>query len=516
MTHVFRNSTAELLFGNAGYSFSGYDEIVYSGDADSFIWFYTVPVHADTQSVATEISSYAERLKFVHSQIPATSQLIVFTLYRLFDFKAESMDFSVESAIDGFNSFALEFTKTNSNVRIVDFSDFCSRYAVTDLIDWKFYFLSQAAINPKIALAFRKWFEIKKSSFAKPAKKCLVLDLDNTLWGGILGEDGPNNLKIGGDYPGKAFLLFQQQILELQKRGIILAVCSKNNEVDVWEFIDNSRDQVLKKEHIAAWRINWNDKAGNIAELAKELNIGLDSMVFLDDQPAERELIKSMLPEVTVPDFPTAPYLLPVFFKNLQEQYFNIYQASAEDLRKTEQYKQNAERREFQQQFTNIDEFIKSLEIQTTIRMNDDADIPRIAQMSQKTNQFNLTGKRFADLELKEIIERNGKVFSLSVKDKFGDSGLTGAAVISLIGNEAHIDNLFLSCRILGRKIENTFVEQILLGLKEEHLENVTAAYNKTPKNQLVENFYESMGFFVVNKDEQKKTYVYCLKKGNV
>lgn len=513
MTHVFRNSTAELLFGNAGYSFSGYDEIVYSGDADSFIWFYTVPFHADTQSVATEISSYAERLKFVHSQIPATSQLIVFTLYRLFDFKAESMDFSVESSIDSFNSFVLEFAKKNSNVRVVDFSDFCSRYAVTDLIDWKFYFLSQAAINPKVALAFRKWFELKKSSFAKPAKKCLVLDLDNTLWGGILGEDGPNNLKIGGDYPGKAFLLFQQQILELQKRGIILAVCSKNNEADVWEFIDNSRDQVLKKVHIAAWRINWNDKAGNIAELAKELNIGLDSMVFLDDQPAERELVKSMLPEVTVPDFPAAPYLLPVFFKNLQEQYFNIYQASAEDLRKTEQYKQNAERREFQQQFTNIDEFIKSLEIETTIRMNDDADIPRIAQMSQKTNQFNLTGKRYTDLELKEIIEHHGKVFSLSVKDKFGDSGLTGAAVVSLIGNDAHIDNLFLSCRILGRKIENTFVEHILLGLKEDLLENVTATYYKTLKNQLVENFYESMGFSVMDKDVQNKTYVYCLKE---
>ena len=516
MTHVFRNSTAELLFGNAGYSFSGYDEIVYSGNADSFIWFYTVPFHADTLSVATEISSYAERLKFVHSQIPATSQLIVFTLYRLFDFKAESMDFSVESAIDGFNSFVLEFAKTYSNVRVVDFSDFCNRYATADLIDWKFYFLSQAAINPKLAIAFRKWFELKKSSFVKPAKKCLVLDLDNTLWGGILGEDGPEHLKIGGDYPGKAFLLFQQQILELQKRGIILAVCSKNNGADVWEFIDNSRDQVLKKEHIAAWRINWNDKAGNIAELAKELNIGLDSMVFLDDQPAERELVKSMLPEVTVPDFPTAPYLLPVFFKNLQEQYFNIYQASAEDLRKTEQYKQNAERRQLQQQFTNIDDFIKSLQIETTIRLNDPADLPRIAQMSQKTNQFNLTGKRYTDLELKEIIERSGKVFSLSVKDKFGDSGLTGAAIISLIGNEAHIENLFLSCRILGRKIENTFVEQILLGLKEKTLENVTAAYNKTPKNQLVENFYESVGFSVLNKDEKKKSYVYCLKKGNV
>ena len=516
MTHVFRNSTAELLFGDAGYSFSGYDEIVYSGNADSFIWFYTVPFHADTQSVATEISSYAERLKFVHSQIPATSQLIVFTLYRLFDFKAESMDFSVEAAIDGFNSFVLEFAKTNSNVRVVDFSDFCGRYATADLIDWKFYFLSQAAINPKLAIAFRKWFELKKSSFSKPAKKCLVLDLDNTLWGGILGEDGPEHLKIGGDYPGKAFLLFQQQILELQKNGIILAICSKNNEQDVLDFFETSRDQVLKKEHFAAWRINWQDKATNIRELAQELNIGLDSMVFLDDQPAERELVKNFIAEITVPDFPAAPYQLPVFFKALRDEYFCVYQAREEDRGKTEQYKQNAQRHQLQQQFTDIDDFIKSLEIETTIRLNDEADFPRIAQMSQKTNQFNLTGKRYTDLELKEIIERNGKVFSLSVKDKFGDSGLTGAAVVSLVGNDAHIENLFLSCRILGRKIENTFVEQILLGLKEEFVENVTAVYNKTPKNQLVANFYESMGFSAISKDEQKKSYVYCLRKDNV
>ncbi len=511
MTHVFRNSTAELLFGNAGYSFSGYDEIVYSGNADSFIWFYTVPMHAGTQAVASEIASYKERLLFVHSQIPATKALVVFTLYNLYDFKVESTDFTVEKAIGEFNAFALDFSSKNANVKIVNFAEFCNRNAQGDLIDWKFYFLSQATISPKLAPAFRKWFDVRKQSFAKPAKKCLVLDLDNTLWGGILGEDGPEHLKIGGDYPGKAFLLFQQQILELQKRGIILAVCSKNNEEDVWEFTENSRDQVLKKEHFAAWRINWNDKASNINELAQELNIGLDSMVFLDDQPAERDLVRAMVPEVSVLDFPTAPYLLPSFFKNMQEEYFCIYKASEEDREKTAQYKQNAERHQLQQQFTNIDDFIKSLDIQTTIRLNNESDFPRIAQMSQKTNQFNLSGKRYTELELKDIASRHGMVFSLSVKDKFGDSGLTGTAVISAIDREACIENLFLSCRILGRKIENTFVEQILLALREEGFKCVTAIFNKMPKNPSVAVFYESMGFTVMNSDETKKTYVYSL-----
>ena len=517
MTHIFRNSTVELLFGNAGFTYSGYDEVTNANaDADEYVWFYTVPMHANTRETAEEIASYIDRLKLVHSQVPATKPFYAFTLFNLFDFRTEIIDFSVVHAINEFNSSLIQFAKEASNVKIIDFAAFCRLYPESELLDWKFYFISQTALNPKLALPFRKWFAAQKQATVKVAKKCLVLDLDNTLWGGILGEDGPEHLKIGGDYPGKAFLLFQQQILELQKNGIILAVCSKNNEQDVLDFFETSRDQVLKKEHFAAWRINWQDKATNIRELAQELNIGLDSMVFLDDQPAERELVKNFIPEIAVPDFPAAPYQLPVFLKALRDEYFCVYLAREEDRGKTEQYKQNAQRHQLQQQFTDIDDFIKSLEIETTIRLNAEADFPRIAQMSQKTNQFNLTGKRYTDLEIKDFASRHGMIFSLSVKDKFGDSGLTGAAVITATGNDAHIDNLFLSCRILGRKIEKTFMEQIIWSLREESFENVTACYNKMPKNQSVAEFYDSVGFSKTSESETGKIYVYSLRRDGV
>lgn len=508
MTYIFRNTTAELLFGGAGYSYSGYDELnVPEVEVDSYVWFYTAPILPDALAAAKEIGSYAERLSFVRSQLPATKPLYVFTLVNLFDSKSEITDFSVTQAIADFNAFLVEFARTNSNVKILDFAAFCNRYTQVDLVDWKFYFMSQAAISPKLAAPFRKWFAAEKDATVKTAKKCLILDLDNTLWGGILGEDGPEHLKIGGDYPGKAFHFFQEQILELQKRGVILAVCSKNNEPDAWDFIEQNRDQVLHKEHFAAWRINWTDKATNIRELAQELNIGLDSMVFLDDSPTERELVASMIPEVVVPEFPTAPYALPVFFNDLKNQYFRIYEVRAEDREKTQQYKANAERHQLQSQFTNIDDFIKSLNIETTIRVNDDADFPRIAQMSQKTNQFNLTGRRYTELEIADVMVAGGSVFSLSVKDKFGDSGMTGAAIVTVNGDEASIENLFLSCRILGRKIENTFMKTVLEKLQLAGVKTVHASYVKTLKNRSVADFYETVGFSTLKKCESESLY---------
>lgn len=508
MFYVFRNTTAELLFG-AGYKFSDYDglQVMQCADFDGFVWFYTVPMEANAVAVAKTVQNYAERLQFVWSQVPANKPLFVFTLKKLFAFKTETIDNSLETSVADFNKFVYNFAKEKPNVKVIDFADFCDRYSSAELVDWKFYFMSQAAVNPKLAAAFRKWFAVQTASFSKPAKKCLVLDLDNTLWGGVLGEDGAEHLKIGGDYPGKAFHFFQEQILELQKRGIILAICSKNNESDVWEFIVNSRDQVLRKEHFAAWRINWQDKAANIRELAQELNIGLDSMVFLDDSPTERELVKSLAPEVSVPEIPAAPYELPVFFENLKNQYFKIYEAREEDREKTRQYKANAERHQLQAQFSNIDDFIKSLEIQTEIRVNDCSDFARIAQMSQKTNQFNLTGLRYTELEVKDAFDRGGMVFSLSVKDKFGDSGMTGAAIVTVAGGEASIENLFLSCRILGRKIENTFMKTILEKLQAAGVKNVRASYVKTLKNASVADFYESIGFCTLKKLENEALY---------
>ena len=222
--------------------------------------------------------------------------------------------------------------------------------------------------------------------------------MDNTLWGGVLGEDGAEGIKIGGDYPGKAFSMFQKSLVELCKTGVILTVCSKNNESDVRYAWDNNPYIILTDRYISAYRINWDNKADNIIELSKELNIGLDSFVFVDDNPTERELIRRTLPMIAVPEFPSQAYELPAFFRQLVDNYFQVYSITNEDKQKTEQYKANAERAKMQKQFVNISEFIRSLDIEMTVERANQFTIPRIAQMTQKTNQFNLTTKRYTKM----------------------------------------------------------------------------------------------------------------------
>jgi FkbH-like protein len=368
-------------------------------------------------------------------------------------------------------------------------------------------------LNPRMANAFESWFSAQINAIELKRKKCLVLDLDNTLWGGVLGEDGMGGVALGGDYSGKAFLLFQQQILELGRQGVILAVSSKNNLEDVRQMWHEHPDIVLKEEHFAALRIDWNNKADNIRAMAQELNIGLDSFVFLDDNPAERELVKQALPEVATPDFPEHPYILPAFFKKIAEQYFAIYALTDEDKSKTDQYKANAQRANAQRSFTNMDEYIRSLDIVLTIADVNDLTLARAAQMTQKTNQFNLTTRRYTDADLRGKLAAGCRIFTLSVRDRFGDSGMTGLCIVDVAGDAANINSLLLSCRILGKDIENAFVAYILKTLKSVDIQRVTSEYIPTAKNAQVRDFYEKNGFVVESTDAaQVKHYKANLK----
>jgi len=395
----------------------------------------------------------------------------------------------------------------NSNVKIIDIRDFYRVFSEDQLIDWKYYFLSQIPVNPKLVSQFIKWFSRRLEILAMKRKKCIVFDLDNTIWYGILGEDSPDGIKMGGDYPGNAYRFFQTYLLELSRIGIILAVCSKNNEVDVFAVWENHPDMVLRKDSFSAYRINWNNKADNIREIALELNISLDSMVFIDDNPAERELIKQTLPEVSVPEFPVQPYLYPVFIEQLTDDYFSAYTLTQEDLTKTRQYKENAERMQHKKQFVDMDAYIKSLEIKLIIEKYNEFNKARFAQMTQKTNQFNLTTKRYVETEIQSFADNGGLVYGLRVKDKFGDNGLTGLMIILIDKQTAYIDTLLLSCRILGKGIENIFVKFVLLKLKKEGITHVKAVYIKTLKNVQVEKFYDNIGFNITETSAERTDY---------
>lgn len=488
---VFRNNTIERFFPK-NYTFSGYGDIsLIPTDADAYVWFYQAPIGYSCEASVTEILSYQQKFSFVLEHIDDNRFLIAFTMESVYTAPLTEDDHTLRSAIDRYNTILFEAEKTHANVKVIDYSEFTRSYSASDLMDWKFYFISQMGINPKLTLDFKNWWQRKLDGIAMKRKKCIVLDLDNTLWGGVLGEEGVSGIKIGGDYPGKAYLFFQNSLLQLSKSGVILAVCSKNNESDVLEVWERNPFIVLKKEQFAAYRINWNDKASNIKELSEELNIGLDSFVFVDDNPSERELVKQMLPMVSVPQFPTQPYDLPCFFKRLVEEYFKIYSITEEDKKKTEQYKANAARVQSQRSFADFGAFLESLNIQITIEPANEFNISRIAQMTQKTNQFNLTTKRYTESDVKGFLSRGWKVWCISVADRFGDNGITGCIMV----NGCEIDTFLLSCRILGKGIEKAFLKKILAMLKENGLEVIEASYLPTAKNVQVAEFYDGCGF---------------------
>jgi FkbH-like protein len=515
--YIFRNYTLEIFFKVLDAKFSGYEDISFiDKTVDSYIWFYCIPYKTQTDIVVNEILNYSNLLDLVISRIDDSKLIIIFTMVSLFKIVYQTSDTRIENAIFEYNRKINDLAKKKSNIKMIDINAFYYNYSNEQLIDWKYYYLSKIPINPKLAPDFSYWLLRQLEIIDLKRKKCIVLDLDNTLWSGVLGEDGIDGIRMGEDYPGNVFRFFQSYLLELERMGVILTICSKNNEADVLSVWEKHPDMLLHKEHFVAYRINWNNKAENIKDIAKELNIGLDSMVFIDDNPAELELIKQTLPEISIPDFPDHPYLFPLFIKKLTDDYFSVYKLTQDDFVKTRQYKENAEREQYKEQFLDMDGYLRSLEIELTIEKLDNFNITRLAQMTQKTNQFNLTTHRYTESDIQAFAERGALVYGLRVKDRFGDNGLTGLIIVEIDGLSANIDTFLLSCRILGKGIEDAFIAHIFKKLKDLKIEYVTASLIKTKKNEQVEYFYEKVGFKVSANFGDRKDYVLTLDDINI
>ncbi|MBQ9555336.1 MAG: HAD-IIIC family phosphatase [Muribaculaceae bacterium] len=513
-TFVFRNQTIEAFLGYKDMTYSGYDDISQvPSDVDRYIWFYQVPVNADSAQLADEISSYRDKLDMVLAGAGGLKPFIILSLVNLFPLRLTGNESAVEEAIASFNSHAVALSRQHANVKWVDFDEFTSRYSSDLLVNWKYYFMSQTLLNPKLAHDFQAWWQQVEAGLRLQRKKCLVLDLDNTLWGGVLGEDGIDGIQLGGEYPGKAYTYWQRSLLQLARNGVILAVCSKNNEQDVQDVWLNNPHMVLKGEHFSAKRINWQDKATNIADLASELNIGMDSMVFLDDNPAERELIRQFLPLVEVPDFPEKPYQLMAFYRQLVEKYFRVYAVTDEDRAKTEQYRANAMRNAEQSRFADMESYLYSLDIAIDVIQADEHNLPRIAQMTQKTNQFNLTTRRYTIDDVSQHLDMGWRVYCMSVSDRFGDSGITGTVFLEPVDDvTVNIDTLLLSCRILGKGIEEAFIKTVFNLLRLDGYRAVRADYLPTPKNGQTADFYDRMGMTLeVAGEDGSKHYTMAL-----
>lgn len=418
------------------------------------------------------------------------------------------------STIAGLNKYLLASLKELSNAFIVDTNACLARLGARSYYDVRYWHIGKApyARDGLKEIAYEDFKYIRPIKGKN--KKCVVLDCDNTLWGGIIGEDGLAGIKLGQTYPGSFYYEFQQEVINLYHKGILVALCSKNNEEDVWAVFDNHPDMLLKKEHIAAAQINWDDKATNLLQIATDLNIGLDSMVFVDDSEFETNLVRAKLPEVEVLPLPKgkgAEYRGILASCGL----FDNVTLSDEDKTRGAMYGAERKRQELKESVGKLDDYYTSLGMVLDIRLSDNFTAARIAQQTQKTNQFNLTSKRYTDADIKRFMtERDSDVLYLKLSDIFGDSGLVGTCIVRYEGSTAEIDTLLLSCRVLGRGVEDVFIMEILGFLKKRGFHIANAGYDATTKNKQVEFFYENHGFANIetSSDGVNKKYAIDLR----
>jgi FkbH-like protein len=393
------------------------------------------------------------------------------------------------------------------SVFLFDFDSFVSKYGELNVLDYRQFLVGDI----KVSLSYIPYLAGELMGYIKANlglnRKCIVLDLDNTLWGGILGEDGFDRIDLSLKPPGLAFFEFQRLLLALYQRGIILAINSRNNEDETLQTIREHPYMVLREDNFASMRINWNDKISNMKEIAEELNIGLDSIVYFDDDPINRELMSKALPQVMTVNLPEDPSLYASTLMNIND--FNTLSVTDEDKMRGEMYKQEQKRIELKKSASNLEEFLVQLGIKVIIKRASDFTIPRIAQLILKTNQFNLTTFRYQEEDVRNFAQsKDIWVGCTQTMDKFGDNGITGVFIVKK--NAEHkewtIDTFLLSCRVMGRGIEDAVMGYILNQAKQERVTRVRAQYIPTKKNKPCEQLLPNSGF---KKDGDYWAYSY-------
>jgi FkbH-like protein len=392
------------------------------------------------------------------------------------------------------NAKFAEYARKHTHFLINDIHYLSAQVGLAEWFGPNYWYSFHMALSPTATVALaRNVAAIVKALYGK-SKKCLILDLDNTLWGGVIGDDGLQNLILGSEHPvGSAFRDFQQYVKNLQRRGIILAVCSKNDAENAKEGFSHP-DSILKFEDFAAFKANWNPKPENIREIAAELNIDLDSMVFLDDNPAERALVAEQLPEVAVPDVGADVSLFAEILE--REQYFEVHQLVQEDLGRSAFYSSNSQRKACETSFINYGEFLTSLEMTAEIGPFTRMYLERITQLINKTNQFNLTTRRYTSAEVESIAQDPSFVTLYGrLTDKFGDNGLVSVLIGHVIADAIELDVWLMSCRVLNREMEFAMFDALVEQCQSRSIRRIVGVYIPSKKNALVAGLYESLGF---------------------
>ena len=361
--------------------------------------------------------------------------------------------------------------------------------------DPKHWYMGKIPFSPQVFQAAASEMRAALAGLRGQARKLVVVDLDDTLWGGIVGDDGVEGLRLGGhDALGEAFVDFQLALLALRRRGILLAIASKNEESVALEAIRSHPEMQLRSDDFVAWRIDWRDKAQNIAELCEELNLGLQSVVFLDDNPAERARVREALPEVLVPELPKDKMHYAQALRALS--CFDVPSLNDEDLRRTEMYASERQRSAQRAQSSSLEDWLASLELEVGVEALGPGNLKRVVQLLNKTNQMNLTSRRLTEGALCDWIGQGDReLWSLRVQDRFGDSGVTGIVSVDCGAEPAQIVDFVLSCRVFGRQIERLMVKLAVDCARGRARRRLVARYLPTPKNRPTLEFWESAGF---------------------
>lgn len=464
---------------------------------DLFYFPYSVSASQRKDFVETkikEIQSLTDTFtKTTNSKlIIANLSVPTYSPHQLFETKNE---YGFYEMVNDFNNRLGSSFSLSDSVYVYNFNGFVAYHGEKNIFDYKLFFFGNIKISPDYIPYLVNDLIGYVVGHLGMSKKCLVLDLDNTIWGGVVGEDGFNGIKLGPDPPGNAYVEFQKFLLSLHQRGVILAINSKNNHDDALKVIREHPYMVLKEEHFAIMKINWEDKPSNMQDIARELNIGLDSMIFIDDDPVNREYMRMRLPEVMTVDFPNDPSQYADAIKTINE--LNVLNITYEDTQRGKMYYEQQKRNELENTITDLDIFLKQLNLQVIIKDANEFTIPRISQLTLKTNQFNLTTKRYQESDIVQLSKDPSYMIGCAqVLDKFGDNGITGVFIIHKNNPiEWSVDTFLLSCRIMGREIEKGIFSYVVSKAKESDVKIIKAKFIPTQKNKPVENFLPSCGF---------------------
>lgn len=446
----------------------------------------------------------------------SNSKLVLFNKFSHFAYTSNTIKVgNFEKFVNELNHFLS--VNVPKNFVIIDIDKSLINNSLESSIDLRGFYTSKSLYTVSFFKKYSKFIlPIILSIFGK-SKKAIIFDCDNTLWKGVVGEDGPEGISLSDkDKNGSYFKEIHLLLKYFVKQGIIVGLCSKNNSKDVDEVFLSRQDFKLLESDVLIKKVNWNDKASNLKEMALELNIGIDSFVFIDDSEFEISLINDKLPEIYTITVPGNLFEYPKLINDNKDLFYSI-NTSEEDKSRLKMYKQNQERESNMSSFMDIEDYLGSLDIQLKIESKPLKSFERIVQLTQKTNQFNLTTKRYSSGEMQNIYNSNNWfVYSLEVSDKFGNSGVTGLCLVERNNDIASIDTFLMSCRIIGRNIETVFLYEILKNLKQFGINMLHSHYVKTPKNLQVESFYESNNFILVDIKEDTKSYLFDFNKQDI